>query len=702
MKTKALIIFLLLITSFFTTYGQLGKCKGKYFGNIIAYSTPSNYSSLWNQVTSENGSKWGSCDRGNGVYNFGNSDLSYNWAKNNDGLFKFHALIWGAQAPGYLKDADANTIETAIRNWFQAVDDHYGPMGGLKLIDVLNEPVNTPINREVANLKAALTQGYKSEAANQGDLNNPYGWAIWPFQLARQHFPDALLLINEFNVEHNWNNCRAEYIKMSNAIKNAPNLTDGKKNIIDGVGLQAHGIETLSASAWEACINEIWNSTNLPVHITELDIVADPNEELQRSQFEKFVTIAWEHEHVAGITLWGYIQGQTWRGGNKVNGPSGTDSGIQYSTDYAPNPLGDRPAMTWIKQYMASQASLSCCPDPYPFANCINGVAPTVSFTSPTELSFVAPATVTFDVLAEDSDGDLSNINFYLNGDATAIHEEWVAPYSWDMDFTEPGTYQMEAIAYDANNNTANDIITIKVNEPQGPFSGTALSIPGKIEFEDFDKGGNGFAYYDTSEGNDATGNYRTDEDVDIEDCDEGGYNIGWTYSGEWLEYTVDVQETGSYDIVLRASTDGDKTLSMSSDGVDIATDVLIGDTQGWQNWTDVVIENVELTAGEHVIRVTIGATDFINLNYMTFTKVTTPIEPFQLKAGWNLIGCPLDGSTDIDVALASIWQYVELVKNMDGFYKMNQPAPFNSLLQLEWGMGYLVFVSQDCELTWE
>src|SRR5690606_19380346 len=174
---------------------------------------------------------------------------AYNWAKNNDGLFKFHALIWGAQAPGYLANADANTIVTAIRNWYQAVENHYDPMGGLDIIDVLNEPVNTPIDREVANLKAALTQGYRSEAANQGDLNNPYGWAIWPFQLARKHFPDAILLINEFNIEHNWNNCRAGYIAMINAIKAAPNLTDGQKNIIDGVGLQAHGIETLSATA---------------------------------------------------------------------------------------------------------------------------------------------------------------------------------------------------------------------------------------------------------------------------------------------------------------------------------------------------------------------------------------------------------------------------------------------------------------------
>jgi len=694
-KSKILLTACIALLSF-STYAQMGKCKGKYFGNIIAYSVPSNYTDLWNQVTSENGSKWGSCDRGNGVYDFGNSDLSYNWAKNNDGLFKFHALVWGSQAPKYLENANEATIVAAIRKWYQAVEDHYAPKGGLDFIDVLNEPVNTPINKEVKRLKEALTMGYKSEPANQGDLNNPYGYAIWPFQLARKHFPDAILLINEFNIEHNWNNCRPAYINMINAIKNAPNLTDGSKNLIDGVGLQAHGINTLSAANWKGCIDEVANKTGLPVHITEIDVTADPDEATQKRKFEEFITIAWEHEKVAGITLWGYIQGATWIGGNKVEGPSGTDSGIQYKN------LTDRPAMTWIKQYMASQQDLACCPDPWPFANCVNGVKPTVEFTSPEILSLVAPATVTFDVNAEDKDGEITHINFYLDDDATAVQEEWVAPYAWDMEFTEPGTYQMKAVAYDDMDNTAEDIITFKVNVPQAPYGGTAHAVPGKIEFEDFDEGGNGFAYYDTEEGNDATGNYRPGEDVDIEECEEGGFNLGWTAAGEWLEYTIDVKTAGKYDLLIRGASSGaSKTISFSVDGTDIATDVVIEDTEDWQGWTDFIVNDVQLAAGEQVLRLTIGDTDYVNLNYMEFTYVPDPVEPLQLKEGWNLIGCPIDGSTDIEVALSSIWDKVESVKDMDSFNNTDIPEYFNLLKTLEWGKGYLVKVSEDCELTW-
>ena len=71
------------------------------------------------------------------------------------------------------------------------------------------------------------------------------------------------------------------------------------------------------------------------------------------------------------------------------------------------------------------------------------------------------------------------------------------------------------------------------------PFTGTPIALPGVIEFEDFDNGGSGVAYYDTDEGNNGSV-YRTDVDVDIDKTDFG-YGLGWTAQGEWLNYTVTV-----------------------------------------------------------------------------------------------------------------------------------------------------------------
>jgi GH35 family endo-1,4-beta-xylanase len=343
------------------TYGQLAKCKGKYLGNIIQGSVPSNYNTYWNQATSENGSKWGSVEGTQGKYNFGTSDVAYNWAKNNNGIFKYHNFVWGQQTPSWVSGASQATLTAAVENYIKACSTHYAPMGGLKMIDVVNEPVNTAV---ASNYKAALTAGYQAASANAADKNNQYGWIIWAFQLARKYFPDATLLINEYNIEHNWNNCRTPYMAMVNAVKNAPNLTDGKKNLIDGVGLQCHSVDGITAASFKACIDEIWNTTGVPVHITEFDAEANPNEAAQQTIFSTLIPVAWEHPHCAGITLWGYIQGTTWRNGNGQSGASGTDTGIIYANG---NP---RPTMTWLNTYISGKPSLSCCPAPGPFASC--------------------------------------------------------------------------------------------------------------------------------------------------------------------------------------------------------------------------------------------------------------------------------------------------------------------------------------------
>jgi GH35 family endo-1,4-beta-xylanase len=446
-----------------TTSGSnpLAKCKGKYLGNIIPGSVPgnpTNYTTYWNQATSENGSKWGTVESTQGVYNFNTSDVAYNWAKNNGTLFKYHNFVWGSQTPGYVSTASTATITAAVENYIKACSTHYASMGGIKMIDVLNEPVNTAMP---GNMKAALTAGYQADPANAADKNNQYGWAIWPYQLARKYFPNAVLLINEYNVEMNWNNCRAPYLAIANAIKNAPNLTDGKKNLIDGVGLQCHGIDNLTAANFKACIDEIWSTTGLPTHITEFDQAANPNETTQQNVYSSLIPVAWEHPHVAGITLWGYIQGTTWINGNGVSGASGTDSGTMYSNG---NP---RPAFTWLTNYMAGQPSLSCCPAAAPFASCTSTNNPVVSLTAPANnATYAIGATVTLTATATDPNGTISSVAFY-NG-STLLSTVTTAPYTYSWTNVAQGSYSITAVATDNSaNQTTSTAVSIIVGNPQ-------------------------------------------------------------------------------------------------------------------------------------------------------------------------------------------------------------------------------------------
>lgn len=155
----------------------------------------------------------------------------------------------------------------------------------------------------------------------------------------------------------------------------------------------------------------------------------------------------------------------------------------------------------------------------------------------------------------------------------------------------------------------------------QNPFpagSGPA-TIPGKIEIENFDSGGEGISYHDASAANQGN-QYRTNEGVDLENCSEGGYNIGYVNAGEWLEYSANVTITGKYTLAVRLANPGvAKTFHMEMDGQDITGPVTVPTTGGFQAWQTVsTTTNTALPAGIHVFRIVLEANDF-NVNYFTF-----------------------------------------------------------------------------------
>ncbi len=128
------------------------------------------------------------------------------------------------------------------------------------------------------------------------------------------------------------------------------------------------------------------------------------------------------------------------------------------------------------------------------------------------------------------------------------------------------------------------------------PFSGTPAPIPGQIDAANFDNGGEGVAYHDSSAGN-SGGQYRQ-TDVDIEASSEGGYDVGWTTAGEWLNYTVNVANAGSYSVQLRVASPGGASLHIGFNSAsNVWKAVAIPATGGWQNWQTVTVP-VTLGAG--------------------------------------------------------------------------------------------------------
>jgi phosphatidylserine/phosphatidylglycerophosphate/cardiolipin synthase-like enzyme len=154
-----------------------------------------------------------------------------------------------------------------------------------------------------------------------------------------------------------------------------------------------------------------------------------------------------------------------------------------------------------------------------------------------------------------------------------------------------------------------------------GPYTGSPVALPGTIQAENFDKGGSGVAYNDTTSSNQG-GQYRTTEAVDIEATSDtgGGYDIGWTAAGEWLNYTVNVATAGTYTIEARVAASGaGGTFHIEANGVDKTGPMTIPNTGGWQTWTTISKANVTLSAGAQIWRLVIDNAGSVvgNINYI-------------------------------------------------------------------------------------
>jgi lysophospholipase L1-like esterase len=133
-----------------------------------------------------------------------------------------------------------------------------------------------------------------------------------------------------------------------------------------------------------------------------------------------------------------------------------------------------------------------------------------------------------------------------------------------------------------------------------GAYSGTPAAVPGTVLAANYDTGGQGLAYNVTAT-NGTADSYRPDG-VDLEACtDTGcGYDIGWTATGQWFNYTVDVATAGRYTVSLQlASPSGvsDALHIADSAGSNLSGAIAAPDTGGWQTWA-AVATSVTLPAG--------------------------------------------------------------------------------------------------------
>jgi endo-1,3(4)-beta-glucanase len=224
---------------------------------------------------------------------------------------------------------------------------------------------------------------------------------------------------------------------------------------------------------------------------------------------------------------------------------------------------------------------------------------------------------------------------------ATLIGEDTTAPYQLKAANLTLGVHGFYAKVFVNEQFNVTNIVNVQIGE-QVSYSGTPIAIPGTFDAGFYDKfeGGKGqnIAYIDNSVGN--NGDFRTEENVDAILVNGEGATVGWTGAGEWMEYTINVETAGLYDLSYRAASgnsSGGGPFYFEIEGKKVSPSIAVSNSSGWENWSTNTAKDIELTKGEHILRLFIESGEF-NLGRMTFSY-SSPLSfmPPVSSAGENV-----------------------------------------------------------------
>jgi GH35 family endo-1,4-beta-xylanase len=600
-----------------TAQAQLSTNPDKFLGNITTGWPGSMdtdgfiYSDYWNQVTHENGTKWGTVEGTRGKFNWSYADKAAKYAKEHGFPFKFHTFVWGSQFPDWIRKLTPEERYEAIVKWMDAAKEHYPD---LQMIDVVNEAISghqpdTPLIKE----------------ALGGDGVTGYDWIIKAFEMARERWPEAILIYNDFNT-FQWNT--DQFIDLVKTLRDA-----GAP--IDAYGCQSHDLTDCKLSDFKSAMKKLNDALQMPMYITEYDIgTADDNKQLK--QYKDQIPLMWEADYCAGITIWGWIYGKTW----VTDGNSGLIKNKK-----------ERPALEWLREYMQTDAAKTA-KSPFP------GMVKEASvYVKAGALGVEKGKEVPITVDARLKTKTIESVKVYVNEEeifpfteetrnVTGGQQLYYATYTP----TEKGDHTIKAVVTATDGTQYERYSGFKVYGERAPYNGVK-QIPGTIEAEDFDGGAEGYSFHDSDKTNE--GDYKPAYRSDSEGVDlvkgNGGCVIGYTAQGEWLEYTVNVAQAGEYEYEATVSSGNDNaafSISVINDnGMTQLAKVKVPKTgdNDWSKYKTVKGKlSKPLEAGEQILRITIDS-PYANIDKIEFKGTETGINSITVddsdEPAYNLAG---------------------------------------------------------------
>ena len=467
---------------------QISSNPNKFLGNITtSYNVDAGggvpqFYKLWNQITCENESKWASVEGTRGNFNWG-CDNAFNYAKNHNFPYKFHALVWGSQYPNWLNDLTPKERYAAYVNWYDHVKAKYNT---LPMIDVVNEAVGThqPGNPLI---KASFGGGGKTG----------YDWLIKAFEMAYERWPDAILIYNDYN---------SIRFDIDNYITLVQTLRDAGAPI-DAYGNQSHELKGISTTELNNALERQQDELKMPMFITEYDISStDDNDQLK--YYKEQIPIMWEKPYCAGVTLWGYVYGKTW-----------TDDGKGYSGIYKDGE--ERLAMSWLRDYMASNPA-KLARGPFPGAK-----KETSIYIRPAGMKVANGDVLPIKVHASLATKEIEKVDFYVGTEL--VKTMTAAPYIVDYTASSAGWKTTKAVVTATDGSTYERYGRFQVlsgKTKREPYNETVTQLPGTIKTTEYDKGLYGVSYSNASRSETVAMNDNQWMEYTVDVQEEGYYTL--------------------------------------------------------------------------------------------------------------------------------------------------------------------------------
>lgn len=167
----------------------------------------------------------------------------------------------------------------------------------------------------------------------------------------------------------------------------------------------------------------------------------------------------------------------------------------------------------------------------------------------------------------------------------------------------------------------------VSVEPGQDPVSQNR--IPGRIQAEDYDLGGEGIAYHDSTPEN--VGEQYRPDGVDIKTTGDvdGLFQVGWTWAGtnkpnEWIEFTVG-GKAGIYDAHFRVACGASSCgrIKVTLDG-QVRGTLQVEPTGSWDDdYTTIVLEGIEVRQRNQILRLEFSG-GWLDLNWIEFRPQDT------------------------------------------------------------------------------